>query len=106
MYTSYTILLNLYTVRYTAYTILLNLYTIRYKTYTTLLDLYIKLQNIHSLLLNNIPEYIHQTFITNSQTERYIAYTTYYCELYTTENIIYTICYRIIYSEAYNLHNL
>ena len=43
-----------------------NLYTIRYTTYTTLLDLYIVLQKIHSLLLNSIPEYIHQTFITDS----------------------------------------
>ena len=45
---------------------LYNLYTIRYTTYTTLLDLYIGLQKIHSLLLNSIPEYIHQTFITDS----------------------------------------
>ena len=66
IHTAYTVLLNLYTTRYTAYTILLNLYTIRYTTYTTLLDLFINLQIIHNLSLNNIPEYIYQTLITDS----------------------------------------
>ena len=51
---------------YTAYTISFNLYIARYTAYTTLLDLYVDLQKIHSLLLNSIPEYIHQTFITDS----------------------------------------